>query len=46
MTIGVRGTSPKSFIVVTFSFLGTGIILKFGIEEVGKDRLNINVTLL
>ena len=45
MTIGVRASGLKSFIVVRFSFLGTGIFLEvfqmLGIKEVDKDRLNI-----
>ena len=45
MTIGVRATGLKSFIVITFSFLGTGIIFEvfqmLGMEEVDKDKLNI-----
>ena len=44
MTIGVRAIGLNSFIVVTFSFLGTGIIYEvfqmWGMEEVDKDRLN------
>ena len=45
VTIGVKATGLKSFIVITFSFLGTGIIFEvfqmLGMEEVDKDRLNI-----
>ena len=45
MTTGVRDTGLMSFIVVTFSCFGTGIILKvfemLGIEDVDKDRLKM-----
>ena len=45
MGMGVRGKGFKSFIVVTFSFLGTGIIFEvfqmMGIEKVDKDRFNL-----
>ena len=45
MTIGVRATGLKSFIAITFSFLGTGIVFEvfqmLGMKEVDKDRLNI-----
>ena len=52
MTIRVSATGLKSIIVVTFSFLGIGIIFEvfqiLGMEEVDKDRLNnytrINMT--
>ena len=49
MTIGVRATGPKSFIVVTFSFLRTGIIFEvfqmLRMEEVDKDRLNMRINM-
>ena len=47
MAIGVRVTGLKSFIVVTFSFLETGIIFKvfqmLGMEEVDKDKDRLNI---
>ena len=45
MTIGVRATCLESYIVITFSFLGTGIIFEvfqmLGMEVFDKDRMNI-----
>ena len=45
MRTGVRATGFKSFTVISFFFLGTGINFEvfqmLGMEEVDKDRSNV-----